>query len=44
MKDNTPLQTVIGHAKTGLGVTKRYIHTIPLESTSYIIDGLNWKS
>lgn len=43
MKDNTHLQHVIGHSKTGLGVTKRYIHTIPLESLLYIIDGLDWK-
>ncbi|MFX0614070.1 tyrosine-type recombinase/integrase [Escherichia coli] len=43
MKDNTHLQTVIGHAKTGLGVTKRYIHTIPLESLLYVVDGIDWK-
>lgn len=42
MKDSTHLQHIIGHSKTGLGVTKRYIHNIPLESLLYIIDRLAW--
>lgn len=43
MKDITHLQSVVGHAKSNLGVTKRYIHTVPLASLLYIIDGLEWK-
>ncbi|EOZ4637539.1 tyrosine-type recombinase/integrase [Enterobacter cloacae] len=42
MKDSTHLQHIIGHSKTGLGVTKRYIHNIPLESLLYVIDRLAW--
>ncbi|WP_054804413.1 tyrosine-type recombinase/integrase [Kosakonia cowanii] len=43
MKDITHLQSVVGHVKSNLGVTKRYIHTVPLASLLYIIDGLEWK-
>lgn len=44
MKDLTHLQHVIGHAiSSKAGITKRYIHTIPLESLLYIVDGMNWK-
>ncbi|WP_210514609.1 hypothetical protein [Pantoea ananatis] len=36
------LQQVIGHEKTGTGITKRYMHTFPLSSVCYVLDGLNW--
>ncbi|EJY3122509.1 tyrosine-type recombinase/integrase [Salmonella enterica] len=42
MKDLTHLQVTIGHARTNQGVTKRYIHTIPLESLCYIVDSFEW--
>jgi integrase len=37
------LQQTVGHEKSG-GITKRYLHTFPLSSVAYVIDGLNWKS
>lgn len=43
MKDITHLQQVIGHEKTGTGITKRYLHTFPLSVVCHIIDGLNWR-
>ncbi len=36
------LQQVIGHEKTGTGITRRYLHTFPLSSVCYVIDGLDW--
>lgn len=36
------LQQVIGHEKTGTGITKRYMDTLPLSTVDYVIDGLNW--
>ncbi|MFO3905354.1 tyrosine-type recombinase/integrase [Enterobacter hormaechei] len=36
------LQQVVGHEKSGSGITRRYIHTFPLSSVCYVIDGLNW--
>ncbi|EPM0024329.1 integrase [Citrobacter farmeri] len=36
------LQQVVGHEKTGVGITKRYMHTFPLTAVCYVIDGLNW--
>ncbi|WP_026042513.1 tyrosine-type recombinase/integrase [Pantoea sp. A4] len=36
------LQQVIGHEKTGTGITRRYLHTFPLSAVCYVIDGLNW--
>ncbi|HGH3371448.1 TPA: tyrosine-type recombinase/integrase [Kluyvera cryocrescens] len=37
------LQQTVGHEKSG-GITKRYLHTFPLSSVSYVIDGLSWES
>lgn len=36
------LQQVVGHERSGLGITRRYLHTFPLASVSYVIDGLCW--
>ena len=36
------LQQVIGHEKTGTGITRRYMHDFPLSVVCLIIDGLNW--
>ncbi|MCT6663719.1 hypothetical protein N4Q52_06845 [Enterobacter mori] len=38
------LQQVVGHEKSGSGITRRYLHTFPLSSVSYVIDGLCWES
>ncbi|WP_434669818.1 tyrosine-type recombinase/integrase [Klebsiella sp. B345] len=35
------LQQTVGHEKSG-GITKRYLHTFPLSSISYVIDGISW--
>jgi len=37
------LQQVVGHEKSGAGITKRYIHTFPLKTVCYVIDGLYWE-
>jgi len=37
------LQQTVGHEKTG-GIRKRYLHTFPLSSVSYVIDGISWES
>jgi integrase len=37
------LQQTVGHEKSG-GITKRYLHTFPLSSVSYVIDGINWET
>lgn len=36
------LQQVVGHEKTGTGITRRYLHTFPLSATAHVLDGLNW--
>jgi len=36
------LQQVVGHEKSGAGITQRYLHTFPLNSVCYVIDGLCW--
>ncbi|HFK4065197.1 TPA: tyrosine-type recombinase/integrase [Kluyvera ascorbata] len=36
------LQQVVGHEKSGAGITQRYLHTFPLNSVCYVIDGLGW--
>ena len=38
------LQQVVGHEKSGAGITQRYLHTFPLSSVTYVIDGLCWES
>ncbi|MEH0015446.1 tyrosine-type recombinase/integrase [Citrobacter portucalensis] len=38
------LQQVVGHEKSGAGIAQRYLHTFPLSSVSYVIDGLCWES
>lgn len=43
VKNILRLQQTVGHEKSG-GITKRYLHTFPLSSISYVIDGLNWES
>lgn len=35
------LQQTVGHEKSG-GITKRYLHTFPLSSICYVIDGIRW--
>ncbi|EHI0377798.1 tyrosine-type recombinase/integrase [Escherichia coli] len=35
------LQQTVGHEKSG-GITKRYLHTFPLSSIYYVIDGVCW--
>lgn len=36
------LQQVVGHEQSGSGITRRYLHTFPLLSVCYVIDGLDW--
>lgn len=36
------LQQTVGHEKSGSGITRRYLHTFPLSSVCYVIDGLGW--
>lgn len=36
------LQQVVGHEKSGSGITRRYLHTFPLSTICYVIDGLEW--
>lgn len=36
------LQQVVGHEKSGSGITRRYLHTFPLFSVCYVVDGLSW--
>ncbi|MFQ3393989.1 tyrosine-type recombinase/integrase [Enterobacter mori] len=43
MRDVTHVQAVVGHQLTGIGITRRYIHNLPIRVTAYIIDGLNWR-
>ncbi|HGY2640739.1 TPA: integrase [Citrobacter freundii] len=37
------LQQVVGHEKSGSGITRRYLHTFPLSTVCYVIDGLDWE-
>lgn len=37
------LQQVVGHEKSGSGITWRYLHTFPLSTVCYVIDGLDWE-
>ena len=41
VKNILHLQQTVGHEKSG-GITKRYLHTFPLSSVSYVIDGIDW--
>lgn len=41
VKNILHLQQTVGHEKSG-GITKRYLHTFPLTSVSYVIDGICW--
>jgi len=36
------LQQTVGHEKSG-GITKRYLHTFPLSTVSYVVDGIDWE-
>lgn len=36
------LQQVVGHEKSGSGITNRYLHIFPLASIAYVTDGLSW--
>lgn len=40
VKNILHLQQTVGHEKSG-GITKRYLHTFPLSSVSYVIDGID---
>ncbi|MBJ8870785.1 integrase [Citrobacter braakii] len=37
------LQQTVGHEKSGSGITRRYLHTFPLSTICYVIDGLGWE-
>lgn len=41
VKNILHLQKTVGHEKSG-GITKRYLHTFPLSSVCYVIDGIRW--
>lgn len=41
VKNILHLQQTVGHEKSG-GITKRYLHTFPLSSIIYVIDGICW--
>lgn len=41
VKNIVHLQQTVGHEKSG-GITKRYLHTFPLSSVCYVIDGICW--
>ena len=43
VKNILHLQQTVGHEKSG-GITKRYLHTFPLTTICYVIDGLSWTS
>lgn len=36
------LQQTVGHEKSA-GITKRYLHTFPLQTICYVIDGIEWR-
>jgi len=42
MNNVAHLQQVIGHEKTGTGITRRYMHDFPLSVVCHIIDNLDW--
>ncbi len=42
MNNVAHLQQVVGHEKTGTGITRRYMHDFPLSVVCHIIDNLNW--
>jgi len=42
VKNVAHLQATLGHQMTGIGVTKRYLHSFPLSAIHYVIDGLDW--
>jgi len=44
VKNVAHLQATLGHKMTGIGVTKRYLHSFPLSTICYVIDGLKWNS
>lgn len=44
VKNVAHLQSTLGHQMTGIGVTKRYLHSFPLSTICYVIDGLSWKN
>ncbi|WP_394550475.1 tyrosine-type recombinase/integrase [Pantoea sp. SGAir0183] len=41
VKNILHLQQTVGHEKSG-GITKRYLHTFPISSICYVIDGISW--
>lgn len=43
VKNILHLQQTVGHEKSR-GITKRYLHTFPLSTICYVIDGLSWTS
>lgn len=43
MNNVAHLQQVIGHEKTGTGITKRYMHSFPLSVVCHVIDKLDWR-
>lgn len=43
MNNIAHLQQVVGHEKTGTGITRRYMHDFPLSVVCHIIDNLNWR-
>jgi len=43
MNNIAHLQQVIGHEKTGTGITRRYMHDFPLSVVCYIIDNISWR-
>ncbi|QXG55763.1 tyrosine-type recombinase/integrase [Pantoea jilinensis] len=43
MNNVAHLQQVVGHEKTGTGITRRYMHDFPLSVVCHIIDNLNWR-
>jgi integrase len=42
VKNILHLQQTVGHEKSG-GITRRYLHTFPLSTVCYVIDGLDWE-
>lgn len=42
MNNVAHLQQIIGHEKTGTGITKRYMHSFPLSVVCHVIDKLDW--
>ncbi|MGL4000196.1 tyrosine-type recombinase/integrase [Pantoea eucalypti] len=42
MNNVAHLQQIIGHEKTGTGITKRYMHSFPLSVVCHVIDKIDW--